>query len=217
MPFPYFNCIIIGMETSPQPQNEHSLPTSSEELGLFIDAQRNSQSFKDMFELGVALSEEIAHLLNDVPPIEPAPSQRTEHLRKALSSTLQNCDPGQKEEIALLLDAKFELVSQDLTNLLTPVADVTEPASELSESFVSKEEYFRLARSSGIGSPHAWTHGWSRARSLGLVDENEQLDVQKLKVMSEKWSKKRPYRVGQATLSVYLKLIEQSEDRPAKT
>ncbi|MGH7234091.1 MAG: hypothetical protein ACREF7_01450 [Candidatus Saccharimonadales bacterium] len=197
------------METVDFSCGSAALPTNNSELRLYIDARRQKElSWLESFELGVALCEEIDLINDGVEPEIPAPSQDTEELRRAVASTLLNSNVEQRDELSLLLNDEFELIKRDTRE---PVETPTEPEPETDENSISYDAYSGLRELSGIGTLHAWTHGWNKARVLGLTNDNGELKVSALERALDKWSKFRPVGVGKLTLRVYQTVVDRNK------
>ena len=128
------------------------------------------------FEQGVALCEELDRVYLDVEPEEPAPSLETALLRSRVETILSQCSPLERLTLGTELESEFE----SIRSALQP-PETEEPSTAISGQSITYSDYLTLRDQIGLGSKQVWSHGWNKAKSLGLVDQDGMLSIDGLR------------------------------------
>ncbi len=157
------------------------------------------------FERGVALSEELDRIYLDVVPDEQVPSIETAELRSQVERILSDCTPLERLALGIELSREFEAIRKSI--LPIEQDQVIAPTQDHKISYL---DYLELRDQAGIGTAQAWSHGWNKAKAMGLVDQMGMLSINCLKEATSRREQFIAPGVGKATLMVYSAVVDRN-------
>ena len=158
------------------------------------------------FERGVALSEELDRIYLGVVPDEQVPSIETAELRSQVERILSDCTPLERLALGMELNREFDAIRRSI--FPQEQDQVNDPSQERK---ITYQDYLELRERAGVGTAQAWSHGWNKAKAMGLVDQMDMLSIDSLKEVTKKRERFIAPGVGKATLMVYSAVIDHDQ------
>ena len=182
------------------------LSSSFETLRHANDALLEHAPLLIKFERGVALSEELDRIYLDVVPDEPVPSIETAELRSHVERILRDCTPLERLALGMELNREFEAIRRSILPI-----EQDQVIAATQERKISYQDYLELRERAGVGTAQAWSHGWNKAKAMGLVDQMGMLSIDSLKETISKREQFIAPGVGKATLMVYSAVVDHDQ------
>ena len=155
------------------------------------------------FEQGIAICEELDRIYLEIEPEDTAPSIKTEALRSRVVDALSECSLLERLELGVELVKELE----DIRYAIYPSKEEQVSSSRLTQRKISYSDYMKLREHLGFGTIQAWSHGWNKAKSIGLLDQGGMLSIDQLSEVIGKREQFIAPGVGKATLMVYRAVV----------